>query len=749
MIMKADPSARDETREAVVAPSRHTGLEMLLSGFGGQQQRRETQLASVIVVSFNTRDSTLACLRSLSVHEPHAQVIVVDNASSDGSVTAIAEEFPEITLLRLSQNVGFARACNVAIDAATHDVIVLLSSTAELVDDSLSTCIRELSRRPELGAVTPQLRWADGRSQKTLRALPTFFGRLRQGLHGRQKQTAAGNDWIPRTCMILKKQAINQAGGLFNPLLMMSWEDADLSARLKSAGFQVAVVENTELVDNGRPFGGMADPEAARNQRRNSASSHPHSAEVSRCGHEISDGEPRYLPTPADLNRQAWNTYGQHLWFAEHRPNWEAICFWLLEFVDALRCMADSIVPGQGRQTFRGGWTHLKTLVRYLFGAAPDFPTSETHGRRDFELIIPENGLGAVSPAPELTDVGAVVIGRNNGSRLRRCLMSMAAADIPVVYVDLASTDGSRNLAGYLGITLVEFNADLPGSASHARNAGVNELLKLYPKLNFVQFVDGDSEVIPGWLAAARELLTASSDCGAVCGTLQQRHPETSVYHRLCQLEERRVDGPIGDPGAVFMARVEALRSIGGFDETVTVDEGMDMSMRMSLHNQTVFACAKPMAQHDAAATHFSDWWQQAVQTGRSLAAINDRHGIAVNSVTGLQFRSVIFRGIVAPIVALLGAWPTSGASLLLLAAGYLQLYAKVRDRKLNTGERRSDASLFAKFFLLRTFAEAQGVVLETVSRISSRMNPRLASGLTRTKKPESENSGFSKVGAT
>src|SRR4051794_8770427 len=99
--------------------------------------------------------------------------------------------------------------------------------------------------------------------------------------------------------------------------------------------------------------------------------------------------------------------------------------------------------------------------------------------------------------------VGVVVIGRNEGERLRRCLLSLDGG--VVVYVDSGSADGSVALARSLGAEVVELDLATPFTAARARNAGVERLLVLDPALEFVQFLDGDCELRPGWLARARE----------------------------------------------------------------------------------------------------------------------------------------------------------------------------------------------------------------------------------------------------
>src|SRR4051812_10342569 len=103
--------------------------------------------------------------------------------------------------------------------------------------------------------------------------------------------------------------------------------------------------------------------------------------------------------------------------------------------------------------------------------------------------------------------LGLIAIGRNEGERLRRCLASVTGRGFPVVYVDSDSTDGSPELARAVGAEVVQIDMSIPFSAARSRNEGFARLMSVAPATEFVQFVDGDCEVVDGWLdRAAREL---------------------------------------------------------------------------------------------------------------------------------------------------------------------------------------------------------------------------------------------------
>src|SRR3954454_9220341 len=134
-----------------------------------------------------------------------------------------------------------------------------------------------------------------------------------------------------------------------------------------------------------------------------------------------------------------------------------------------------------------------------------------------------------------MSDLGVIAIGRNEGERLRRCLGSVVGrAGCVVVYVDSNSTDGSVALAREMGADIVELDMSIPFTAARARNEGLKRLLEIGPQCEFVQFVDGDCEIVAGWLERAANELANNEKAAVVCGRRRGRFPEASVYNRLC-----------------------------------------------------------------------------------------------------------------------------------------------------------------------------------------------------------------------
>ena len=125
--------------------------------------------------------------------------------------------------------------------------------------------------------------------------------------------------------------------------------------------------------------------------------------------------------------------------------------------------------------------------------------------------------------------IGVVVIGRNEGERLRRCLTSLLDSTRSIVYVDSGSSDDSVPLSRSLGVEVVDLDLRIAFTAARARNEGFRRLVRIRPDLRYGFFVDGDCEVLPGWVDVATQFLDSRPDVAAVCGRLREL---TAMYDR-------------------------------------------------------------------------------------------------------------------------------------------------------------------------------------------------------------------------
>lgn len=312
---------------------------------------------------------------------------------------------------------------------------------------------------------------------------------------------------------------------------------------------------------------------------------------------------------------------------------------------------------------------------------------------------------------PEAT-IGTVIIGRNEGDRLRACLASVLPFIQAAVYVDSGSTDGSVGMAKAMGAEVLDLDMATPFTAARARNEGYRRLLALHPEIQWVQFVDGDCEVVTGWIDAARQYLESHPECAVACGRRRERFPERSVYNRMCDLEWGT---PVGDAlscGGDALFRTVALIQVGGFRDGLIAGEEPELCLRLRRSGWRIHRLDQEMTRHDAAITRWSQWWRRTVRAGHAFAegawlhgASADRHWVRET------FRAILWGGLLPLAIALLGLLVNPSAWLLALIYPAQWLRLCLRDR----------SPLIAFFTVAGKFAEAQGVLKFLLTRLFGR----------------------------
>jgi glycosyltransferase involved in cell wall biosynthesis len=324
-----------------------------------------------------------------------------------------------------------------------------------------------------------------------------------------------------------------------------------------------------------------------------------------------------------------------------------------------------------------------------------------------------------------MSDLGVVAIGRNEGERLRRCLTSVVGRGLTLVYVDSGSTDGSLELARGLGVEVVELDLSRPFSAARARNEGLERLVSIDPKVRFVQFVDGDCEVADDWLDRSSRVLDEQPDVAVVCGRRRERYPEQTIYNHLADLEWDSLVGEAKACGGDALMRVTAVRQVGGYNPAIIAAEDDEVCLRMRGRGWRVLRIDADMTLHDMAMTRFGQWWKRSVRTGHAYAEGSSMYGRTAERHFVRQTRSTIFWGIVAPLLGLGLAWPTWGASLLLLAGGYLFLYRRTRRYyAVQRGWAPSDARFYAFWIVLAKLPHAAGLTRYWIGRLFGKRCP-------------------------
>ncbi len=212
-------------------------------------------MISILVVNHNGRDHLRHCLERLAAQEgDYGEIVVVDNASTDGSAAMVRDDFPRCRLLAQGENAGFGAANNRAAEAARGDRLLLLNSDAWLDDGALPRLTAALDDEPRLALAAPDLRYPDGQPQFAWAPETGVAGEALQMLRNRFEEKPwahrlpprwlrplLGPGWFSAACILLRRDAFEQVGG-FDEKLFLYFEDVDLSVRLRRAGWQLASV---------------------------------------------------------------------------------------------------------------------------------------------------------------------------------------------------------------------------------------------------------------------------------------------------------------------------------------------------------------------------------------------------------------------------------------------------------------------------------------------------------------------------
>ncbi len=222
---------------------------------------------SIVIVSYNGREHLRRCFASLLTHPPAAEreVIVVDNDSADGSADMVASDFPDVRLLRMRRNLGFAAGANRGIREATGEAIVLLNPDSEIETDPFAPMLAYLREHDDVGIVAPRLLNPDGSLQLSCRRFPTFsvalfnryslltrlFPRNRYSrqylLSDWQHDSVSEVDWVSGACLMVRRSLLERIG-LLDEGYFMYIEDVDLCQRVHRAGAKVVYYPAVSVV---------------------------------------------------------------------------------------------------------------------------------------------------------------------------------------------------------------------------------------------------------------------------------------------------------------------------------------------------------------------------------------------------------------------------------------------------------------------------------------------------------------------
>ena len=252
--------------------------------------------------------------------------------------------------------------------------------------------------------------------------------------------------------------------------------------------------------------------------------------------------------------------------------------------------------------------------------------------------------------------VGFVVIGRNEGERLEQSLRTLRAVSDQVVYVDSGSTDGSVHLACDLGAIAIELDDSAPHTAARGRNAGFREARERFPACEYVQFIDGDCILEPGWLESATKFLDTNPKAAIACGRRIEAHPDESFYNRLIDEEWNTPIGRADYSGGDALVRASAFEQIGGFRPELKAGEQPEMTTRVRAAGWEIWRIDAPMTIHDARIHRFGQWWTRSVRGGYGYAEVWSTTGQLPRRVFDAQLRRAFFWTLGLPLVVMVVA---------------------------------------------------------------------------------------------
>ncbi len=251
-----------------------------------------------------------------------------------------------------------------------------------------------------------------------------------------------------------------------------------------------------------------------------------------------------------------------------------------------------------------------------------------------------------------LPAIAVVIIGRNEGERLRACLTSVLTMNYPrelveVIYVDSSSTDDSVELARNMGVTTIVLTG--PTTAARGRNAGWT-----HTQAPFVLFLDGDTLLHADFVSRAVAHLQNSSDndpehtklIAGVYGNRRETRTADSIYNAIFDLDWNAAPGDSLFFGGDALVRREALSSVGGYNPLLIAGEEPDLCRRMRGLGNRIVHVDEPMTLHDLAMFTFNQYWRRSVRTGYAYAEISSKYATTTDPLWLAESRSNIVRGI-------------------------------------------------------------------------------------------------------
>lgn len=309
--------------------------------------------------------------------------------------------------------------------------------------------------------------------------------------------------------------------------------------------------------------------------------------------------------------------------------------------------------------------------------------------------------------------VGIVVIGRNEGMRLQTCLASVQPFGFPIAYVDSGSSDQSVQLAAEYADCVHSLDTLTPFSAARARNEGFDVLTRQFPNIKYIQFVDGDCVVAPGWFDAALGAFEKDKGLALALGQRKELKPEATIYNKLCAIEWNSPVGTLQNFGGLigsFLIKVDVFRAMHGFKTNVIAGEDSELGVRMCLAGYRMEKIDQHMETHDANMVKFSQWWSRSVRAGHAIGQRAFLNGDTAVKDCVKERKSTLVWGVLMPILLLLSLIFKPILSVVIITL-YLVLTLKVYLYSMKLGMHVKDAWIYTMFIVMGKLANGLGLL--------------------------------------
>ena len=252
-----------------------------------------------------------------------------------------------------------------------------------------------------------------------------------------------------------------------------------------------------------------------------------------------------------------------------------------------------------------------------------------------------------------MENVGIVVIGQNEGSCLEACLEAIVRSNCPIVYSDSASKDNSIEIAKKFSIEIVQLNTSQL-SAALGRNSGAKHLLNLFPNIQYIQFIDGDTVLDKLWIPQAVKVFCEQLDVALISGNLNEKISTKSLYKEMSALEWERTPGEILCSGGNCMIRAEVFTEIGGFNPKIIAGEEPELCYRLRKQGWKIWHINTLMGTHDSKVLTFPQFFKRSMRTGYAYQQISCLYSKTDEKLFFKENLSNWFYGGIIPLLTLL-----------------------------------------------------------------------------------------------